>query len=385
MDEARLLAELGAALASPEGAGSVARFARREELVQLAAAFAQHRKQEAAAAAAAVAANGAAAAAATAAAAAVAAAVGPESAAAPPPPIAAWGDAPGTPRDDAVAADAPPHDKSEEWKPPAWDPGTAFNAFQGSPQGPRRGAAAKARGRGTRRSSGRRSGPVAGEEAPAPPAEPAASDGAGAAQFAFNFQGLRIGEEPGDAAAPGDADDIDIADMDTEGTPGADARTKPPRAHGQSPVRASVPPPGKPPASGGSDSDAFVPAAVPSPGLTAATVPQFNVEFNMGAPATRSSRKPRRKARQRDAPSQDSSPAGVDAPPVVSTDARNQPAVSTLPEDSSDRAKIAEVTGMFSRFVFFLSLFSIFHLRSAGTGLTRCAVRAGGSITSGRK
>lgn len=289
MEEAALLATLGAALTSPELAESVARFARRHELVELAAAFCEHRKQEEAAAA------------------------------RPAPPVAAWGPSPS-----AVTADAACRNGQgvPEWKPPAWDPGQAFNAFrQDTPQGSRRGSATRTRGRGGRRSSSRRS---------APAVEEPSSDSSGT-KLPFDFGGLQIGEED-DKDTAKDSDDVGVAEMDTEADPT--------RTTDQSTVRrARVVPPGTPPTSGESDSFVPGPAAVPSPGLTAATVPQFN----MGAPVPRSSRnKPRRKSRQREGPSQDSSAADVDAPPVVSGNVGEQPEGATA-DDSSDEASIIVV------------------------------------------
>lgn len=290
MEEAALLATLGAALTSPEFAESVACFARRHELVELAAAFCEHRKQEEAAAA------------------------------GPAPPIAAWGPSPSAVTADAACLNG--QSVPEEWKPPAWDPGQAFNAFrQDTPQGSRRGSATRTRGRGARRSSSRRS---------APAVEEPSSDSSGT-KLPFDFGGLQIGEED-DKDTAKESDDVGVAEMDTDADPS--------RATDQSPVRrARVVPPGTPPTSGESDSFMPGPAAFPSPGFTAATVPQFN----MGAPVPRGSRsKPRRKSRQREGPSQDSSAADVDAPPVVSGNVGEHPEVATA-DDSSAEASIIVV------------------------------------------
>ncbi len=290
MEDAALLAELGAALTSRDLADSVARFARREELLALAVAFREHRKQEEAAAA--------------------------LKAAAPAPPVAAWGSFPAS-----AAENLGVPGKIYEWAPEGpWDPGSAFNAFhQETPQGAKRGSAAKARGRGARRSSSTRRS--------APAVEEPLSTSSSTTKLPFDFQGLQIGEDGGGKVAGEASDELDLAEMEMEADPNPTI--------GQSPVRASVVPPGKPPTSG--DSDAFVPGpgAVPSPGLTTATVPQFN----MGAPASRSSRtKTRRKSRQREVPAQDSSAADVDAPPVMSVNA-DEPDVASG-NDSSGKATI---------------------------------------------
>ena len=304
-------------------------FEGRGELLALAATFIEHHASRGVAAAEAVAA-------------AQAAAAEAAQAQAPPPPVEAWADGAG-----AAGAKT-----ADEWKPPVFDAKNAFATFAQSPQQARRGSATKPR---AGRASGRRSAPrrgvaaAGGEEEV--PAAPVPVLGESSAQFGFNFGALNIGEEPGGGGGGGGGggyNDAEVADMDMEKTPQV-ADT--PRAPGRSPVRASVPPPGKPPASGAGESDAFVSPAVPlaevlpePPGLTTASVPQFN----MGAASRgRESRKgTRRKPRQRDGSGQDTSPSA--APPVVfdyiDGDSVRAQSSSTLPENPSERAKLDEVS-----------------------------------------
>ena len=215
--------------------------------------------------------------------------------------------------------------KTEEWKPAAWDPGSAFNAFQQeTPQGSRRGSAAKARGRGARRNSSRRSAPAV-EEQTLPRKEPDNSSSS-ATNLPFNFHGLQIGEESDEKVPDADFDGVGVAEMDTEVDP---------ELTGQSPLRASV----VPPASHQLQERFICPCNSMRSGLTAATVPQFNIS----ASVSRSSRgKPRRKSRQRE-PSQGSSTAGVDAPPIASSNVGEKPDSATAESTSSDKASIAAV------------------------------------------